>query len=135
MPSLKEIIDQLTKQAKEQNKIASKILKIKGIKRLVLQLNAVPQDGKIRYSLTLHSANNYKKQIGLVPEDKDDLKLIAEFLEKYYDILNEYVKFTKRNSGSVSEEEIELEAEEEKQQKSEQKQNDKQKKKSVEDEF
>lgn len=131
MPSLKEIIDQITKEAKEQNKISSRILKIKGIKRLVLQLNAVPQDGKIRYSLTLHSQNNYKKQIGIIPDDKDDLKLIAQFLEKYYDILSEYVKFTKSNSGSTREEEIDIEEKEQKQEKPE----TKTKKKSIEDEF
>nr|2X5T_A Chain A, ORF 131 [Sulfolobus islandicus rudivirus 1 variant XX] len=94
--SLKEIIDELGKQAKEQNKIASRILKIKGIKRIVVQLNAVPQDGKIRYSLTIHSQNNFRKQIGITPQDAEDLKLIAEFLEKYSDFLNEYVKFTPR---------------------------------------
>ena len=65
MASLKEVIDELGKTAKEQNKIASRILKIKGLKRLVVQLNAIPQDGKVRYSMTIHSQNNFKKQLGI----------------------------------------------------------------------
>jgi len=60
MASLKEIIDELGSQAKQNNKVASKVLKIKGIKRIVVQLNAVPADGKIRYSMTIHSQNNFK---------------------------------------------------------------------------
>ncbi|CAC93965.1 hypothetical protein SIRV1gp10 [Sulfolobus islandicus rod-shaped virus 1] len=131
MASLKEIIDELGKQAKEQNKIASRILKIKGIKRIVVQLNAVPQDGKIRYSLTIHSQNNFRKQIGITPQDAEDLKLIAEFLEKYSDFLNEYVKFTPRNNNAIQEEEIDMEQQEEK----EEKPREKGKKKSVEEEF
>jgi len=92
--SLKEILDTLGKQAKESNKIASRILKIKGIKRIVVQLNAIPQDGKVRYSLTIHSQNNFRKQIGITANDAEDLKLISEFLTKYADLLNEYVRFT-----------------------------------------
>ena len=72
MASLKEIIDELGKQAKEQNKITSRILKIKGLKRLVVQLNAIPENGKVRYSMTIHSQNNYKKQIGITANDAED---------------------------------------------------------------
>ena len=133
MASLKEIIDELGKTAKEQNKIASRILKIKGLKRLVVQLNAVPENGKVRYSMTIHSQNNFRKQLGITANDAEDLKLIAEFLNKYADILNEYVKFTPRNNSVVQEEEIELSEEE--QEKSQQKTQKKKEKKNVEDEF
>jgi len=111
VPGLKEILDTLGKQAKESNKIASRILKIKGIKRIVVQLNAIPQDGKVRYSLTIHSQNNFRKQIGITANDAEDLKLISEFLTKYADLLNEYVRFTSRNNNRVQEEELEMEEE------------------------
>ena len=133
MSSLKEIIDQLGSQAKENNKIASRILKIKGLKRLVVQLNAIPQDGKVRYSMTIHSQNNFKKQLGITANDSEDLRLIAEFLNKYADLLNEYVKFTPRNNNTVQEEELELEEDTESQK--EQKKEKKREKKNVEDEF
>jgi len=133
MASLKEVIDELGKQAKENNKIASRILKIKGLKRLVVQLNAIPQDSKVRYSMTIHSQNNFKKQLGITANDSEDLKLISEFLTKYADILNEYVKFTPRNNNRVQEEELELEENTESQK--EQKKEKKREKKNVEDEF
>jgi len=133
MASLKEIIDELGKTAKEQNKIASRILKIKGLKRLVVQLNAVPQDGKVRYSMTIHSQNNFRKQLGITANDAEDLRLIAEFLNKYADILNEYVKFTPRGNNTTQVEELELSEEE--QEKKEQKTQKKAQKKNVEDEF
>jgi len=133
MASLKEVIDELGKTAKEQNKIASRILKIKGLKRLVVQLNAIPQDGKVRYSMTIHSQNNFKKQLGITANDSEDLRLIAEFLNKYADLLNEYVKFTPRNNNNVREEELELEEDTESQK--EQKKEKKREKKNVEDEF
>ena len=137
MASLKEVIDELGKQAKENNKIASRILKIKGLKRLVVQLNAVPQDGKVRYSMTIHSQNNFRKQLGITANDSEDLRLIAEFLNKYKDILDEYVKFTPRNNSVSQVEELELSEEEEKQKPSqkEEKAQKKQQKKNVEDEF
>ena len=133
MASLKEIIDELGKTAKEQNKIASRILKIKGLKRLVVQLNAVPQDGKVRYSMTIHSQNNFRKQLGITANDAEDLRLISEFLNKYKDILDEYVKFTPRNNSISQVEELELEEKEEKQK--EEKKEKKTQKKNVEDEF
>jgi len=133
MASLKEIIDELGKTAKEQNKIVSRILKIKGLKRLVVQLNAVPQDGKVRYSMTIHSQNNFRKQLGITANDAEDLRLIAEFLNKYADILNEYVKFTPRGNNTTQVEELELSEEE--QEKKEQKTQKKAQKKNVEDEF
>ena len=133
MASLKEVIDELGKTAKEQNKIASRILKIKGLKRLVVQLNAVPDNGKIRYSMTIHSQNNFRKQLGITANDSEDLRLIAEFLNKYADLLNEYVKFTPRNNNNVREEELELEEGTESQK--EQKKEKKREKKNVEDEF
>ena len=128
MASLKEIIDQLGKQAKDTNKIASKILKIKGLKRLVIQLNAVPNGNSIRYSMTIHSANNFRKQIGITADDAEDFKIIGEFLEKYRDLLNEYVKFTRRNNGVVQEEELDLEENDNQQSKKSQRKN-------IEDEF
>ncbi|ARQ96477.1 hypothetical protein [Sulfolobus islandicus rod-shaped virus 10] len=133
MASLKEIIDQLGSQAKQNNKIASRILKIKGLKRLVVQLNAIPQDSKVRYSMTIHSQNNFRKQLGITANDSEDLRLIAEFLNKYADLLNEYVKFTPRNNNTVQEEELELEEDTESQK--EQKKEKKREKKNVEDEF
>jgi len=133
MASLKEIIDELGKTAKEQNKIVSRILKIKGLKRLVVQLNAVPDNGKIRYSMTIHSQNNFRKQLGITANDAEDLRLISEFLNKYKDILDEYVKFTPRNNSVSQVEELELE-EDEKSEK-EQKKEKKREKKNVEDEF
>ena len=137
MASLKQIIDELGQQAKQSNKVASRVLKIKGIKRIVVQLNAVPQDGKIRYSMTIHSQNNFKKQLGITANDAEDLKLISEFLNKYAEILNEYVKFTPRDRNSVQEEEVELENENHEQEEnvSQQKTQKKTQKKSVEDEF
>ncbi len=132
MASLKEIIDELGNQAKVQNKIASRVLKIKGIKRIVVQLNAIPNGNSVRYSMTIHSQNNFRKQIGITANDSEDLKTISEFLTKYADLLNEYVKFTPRNSNSVQEEELEMEetTEQNSQQKSKKPQ-----KKNVEDEF
>jgi len=137
MASLKEIIDELGQQAKQNNKPASRILKIKGLKRLVVQLNAVPNGNSVRYSMTIHSQNNFKKQIGITADDAEDLKLISEFLNKYADILNEYVKFTPRNGNRVQEEELELESESQEQKSSqkEEKVQKKQQKKNVEDEF
>jgi hypothetical protein len=139
--SLKEILDTLGKQAKEQNRIASRILKIKGIKRIVVQLNAIPQDGKVRYSLTIHSQNNFRKQLGITANDAEDLRLISEFLTKYADLLNEYVRFTRRNNNTVQEEELEMEENEESESRSdersekEQKKERKREKKNVEEEF
>jgi Ran GTPase-activating protein (RanGAP) involved in mRNA processing and transport len=104
--SLKEIIDELGKQVKQTNKIASRVLKIKGIKRIVVQLNAIPQDGKVRYSLTIHSQNNFRKQLGITASDAEDLKTIADFLNKYADLLNEYVRYTPRNNNRIEEEEL-----------------------------
>ena len=133
MSSLKQIIDELGQQAKQNNKIASRILKIKGIKRIVVQLNAIPQDGKVRYSMTIHSANNFRKQIGITANDAEDLRLISEFLEKYADLLNEYVRFTSRNNNRVQEEELEL-GDEEQEQKEEKKER-RREKRNVEEEF
>ena len=113
--SLKEIIDELGKQVKQTNKIASRVLKIKGIKRIVVQLNAIPQDGKVRYSLTIHSQNNFRKQLGITANDSEDLKLISEFLAKYADLLNEYIRYTPRNNNAIQEEELEMEEDEEEQ--------------------
>jgi len=115
MASLKEIIDELGKQVKQTNKIASRVLKIKGIKRIVVQLNAIPQDGKVRYSLTIHSQNNFRKQLGITANDSEDLKLISEFLAKYADLLNEYIRYTPRNNNAIQEEELEMEEDEEEQ--------------------
>ena len=92
MASLKEIIDEIGKQAREQNKIMSRVLKIKGIRRIVVQLNAIPNGNSVRYSMTIHSQNNFRKQIGITANDAEDLRLISEFLEKYADLLNEYVR-------------------------------------------
>jgi len=132
MASLKQIIDELGQQAKENNKIASRVLKIKGIKRIVVQLNAVPNGNSVRYSMTIHSQNNFRKQIGITANDAEDLRLISEFLEKYADLLNEYVRFTSRNNNRVQEEELEL-GEEEQEQKEEKPR--KASKKNVEEEF
>jgi len=133
MSSLKEIIDQLGKSAKQSNKIASRVLKIKGIKRIVVQLNAVPENGNVRYSITIHPQNNFRKQIGITANDAEDLRLISEFLNKYADLLNEYIKYTRRNNNAVQEEELDIEEDEnnEKDNKKEQKRE----KRNVEDEF
>jgi len=133
MASLKEILDTLGKQAKEQNKIMSRVLKIKGIKRIVVQLNAIPNGNSVRYSLTIHSQNNFRKQLGITANDAEDLKLISEFLTKYADLLNEYVKFTRRNNNAVQEEEIDTEEDEENEK--EQKKERKREKRNVEEEF
>jgi len=133
MGSLKEIIDEIGKQAKEQNKIMSRVLKIKGIKRIVVQLNAIPNGNSVRYSMTIHSQNNFRKQIGITANDAEDLRLISEFLEKYADLLNEYVRFTSRNNNRVQEEELEL-GEEEQEQKEEKKER-RREKRNVEEEF
>jgi hypothetical protein len=137
MASLKEIFDQLGQQAKQTNKPASRILKIKGLKRIVVQVNAVPNGNSVRYSMTIHSQNNFRKQLGITAGDAEDLKLISEFLTKYADLLNEYVKFTPRNGNRVQEEELELTENEEEQKSSqkEEKQQKKKERKNVEDEF
>ncbi|UUG47353.1 putative coiled-coil protein [Sulfolobus islandicus rod-shaped virus] len=83
--------------------------------------------------MTIHSQNNFRKQLGITANDAEDLKLISEFLNKYADLLNEYVKFTPKNNSVPREEELELE-EEEKSEK-EQKKDKKAQKKNVEDEF
>ena len=132
MASLKEIIDELGQQAKQNNKIVSRILKIKGIKRIVVQLNAIPNGNSVRYSMTIHSQNNFRKQIGITANDAEDLRLISEFLEKYADLLNEYVRFTSRNNNRVQEEELELGDEEESEKAEKTK---KTSKKNVEEEF
>lgn len=124
MASLKEIIDEIGNQAKQNNKVVSRVLKIKGLKRFVVQLNAVPNGNSVRYSMTIHSQNNFRKQIGITANDAEDFKLIAEFLSKYADLLNEYVKFTGRSNNGIQEEEIDIEEKPKKQQK-----------KNVEDEF
>jgi len=133
MASLKEILDEIGRQAKQENKIMSRVLKIKGIKRIVVQLNAIPQDGKVRYSMTIHSQNNFRKQIGITANDAEDLRLISEFLNKYADLLNEYVKFSPRNNNMPREEELELNEEEQEQK--EQKAQRKTQKRNVEEEF
>jgi hypothetical protein len=120
MASLKEIIDEIGKQAREQNKIMSRVLKIKGIRRIVVQLNAIPNGNSVRYSMTIHSANNFRKQLGITANDSEDLRLISEFLNKYADLLNEYIRFTPRNNSMPREEELEL-GDEEQEQKEEQK--------------
>jgi len=132
MASLKEIIDEIGKQAKEQNKIMSRVLKIKGIKRIVVQLNAIPNGNSVRYSMTIHSQNNFRKQIGITADDAEDLRLISEFLEKYEDLLNEYIRFTPRNNNMPREEELELGDEEESEKAEKTK---KTSKKNVEEEF
>ena len=132
MASLKEIIDEIGKQAKEQNKIMSRVLKIKGLRRIVVQLNAIPNGNSVRYSMTIHSQNNFRKQIGITANDAGDLRLISEFLEKYADLLNEYVRFTSRNNNRVQEEELELGDEEESEKAEKTK---KTSKKNVEEEF
>ena len=133
MASLKEILDQLGRQAKEENRIMSRVLKIKGIKRIVVQLNAIPQDGRVRYSMTIHSQNNFRKQIGITASDAEDLRLISEFLSKYADLLNEYVKFSPRNTNRVQEEELKLNEEEPVQK--EEKKEKKRERRNVEEEF
>ena len=132
MGSLKEIIDEIGKQAREQNKIMSRVLKIKGIRRIVVQLNAIPNGNSVRYSMTIHSANNFRKQIGITVSDAEDLRLISEFLNKYADLLNEYIRFTPRNNNMSREEELEL-GNEEQEQKEEKPR--KASKKNVEEEF
>jgi Ran GTPase-activating protein (RanGAP) involved in mRNA processing and transport len=131
--SLKEILDELGKQVKQTNKIASRVLKIKGIKRIVVQLNAIPQDGKVRYSLTIHSQNNYRKQLGITANDAEDLKTIADFLNKYADLLNEYIRYTPRNNNAVQEEELNDEEDEENEK--EERKERKREKRNVEEEF
>jgi len=133
MASLKEIIDELGSQAKSQNKIVSRILNIKGTNRIVVQINAIPNGNSVRYSMTIHSRNNYRKQIGITANDSEDLRLISEFLSKYADLLNEYVKFSPRNGNRVQEEELELEQEEETQK--EEKKERRRERRNVEEEF
>lgn len=96
MATLEEIIKGLKSQASNNNRYASKVINLKGLRRLMVQLNAAP-DGHI--SMTIHSRSNYKKQLGIVADDANDLATIAAFLQKYADILNKYVKFsiTSRN--------------------------------------
>ena len=98
-----------------------------------MQLNAIPNGNSVRYSMTIHSQNNFRKQIGITADDAEDLRLISEFLEKYADLLNEYVRFTPRNNNMPREEELEL-GEEEQEQKEEKKER-RREKKNVEEEF
>jgi len=133
MSSLKEIIDEIGKQARQENKIMSRVLKIKGIKRIVVQLNAIPNGNSVRYSMTIHSQNNFRKQIGITANDAEDLRLISEFLNKYADLLNEYIRFTSRNNNRVQEEELDMEENEESQK--EEKKERKRERRNVEEEF
>lgn len=126
MASLEEIFDKLKERAKESGKPASRVLKIKGLKRLVVQINAIPSRDNVRFSMTIHSQRNYKKQIGIVADDAEDLEIIAKFLKKYKDVLDKYIKFNIRRE----EDEIEIDIEEENENQKKEK-----KKKNIEEEF
>ncbi|QJF12351.1 hypothetical protein QIT29_gp05 [Metallosphaera rod-shaped virus 1] len=122
MATLEEIFSELKQKAKDSGKPATRILKIKGLKRFVIQINAVPNGNSVRFSMTFHSQRNYKRQIGIVADDADDFEIIAKFLKKHKDLLDKYVKF----SVSRDNNEVEIDTEEQKKEK---------KNKNVEDEL
>ncbi|QJF12322.1 hypothetical protein ARV3_gp09 [Acidianus rod-shaped virus 3] len=130
MASLQEIFNELKEKVKESGKPANRVLKIKGLKRLVIQLNAVPDGDSVRFSMTIHSSRNFKKQLGIVADDAQDFETIANFLTKYKDYLSKYIKFNIQDRSNV--EDIEDTEETEKQQP---KQNKSKKERNVEDEF
>ncbi|CAQ58445.1 hypothetical protein N617_gp04 [Stygiolobus rod-shaped virus] len=128
---LEQIFSDLREQALRNNKPASKILKIKNADSIVLQINAVPNGSQVRFSMTIHRRNNYKKQIGITADDAQSLLAIANFLEKYSNYLNKYVRFSITNTRNNNNEiEIEQETEEE-----ETRQQVERKKRNVEEEF
>ncbi|AZI75902.1 putative single-stranded DNA-binding protein [Sulfolobales Beppu rod-shaped virus 1] len=111
---LVQIVEDLQQQAKNANKPISKIIKIKDADSIVLQLNAIPSNGNVRVSLTLHRRANFKKQIGIVSDDYKSLYAIAKFLEKYKDTLDKYIQFSinrQNNNNNV----VEMDLEEEEQ--------------------
>ncbi|ALG96878.1 hypothetical protein AZ268_gp10 [Acidianus rod-shaped virus 2] len=126
MATLEEIFNELRDKAKQSGKPATRVLKIKGLKRLVIQLNAIPNGNSVRFSMTVHSQRNYKKQLGIVAGDADDFAIIAKFLQSHKDLLDKYVKFTVTNSNNEVEVDLGEENEEPKKER---------KKKNVEDEF
>ncbi|QJF12282.1 hypothetical protein QIT30_gp06 [Saccharolobus solfataricus rod-shaped virus 1] len=126
MATLEEIFAELRDKAKESGKPATRVLKIKGLKRLVVQLNAVPSGNNVRFSMTVHSSRNYKKQIGIVANDANDFEIISKFLQKHKDLLDKYVKFSARREENEVEVDIGEDTEEPKKEK---------KKRNVEEEF
>lgn len=108
MATLNEIFNDLQYKALQSNHAVSRVLKLANLKRLVVQVNAVPNgDGTVHFSMTLHSKANYRKQIGIVASDADDLMLIAQFLQKYGGTLSQYIKFTRFPRQGNDEVEIE----------------------------
>lgn len=126
MASLEDIFSELKQRAKESGKPTSRVLKLKGLKRFVIQINAVPSGNNVRFSMTVHSQRNYKRQIGIIAGDADDFETIAKFLQKYKDTLDKYVKFSVNGGNNEVEMDVENESEEPKNQR---------KRKNVEDEF
>jgi hypothetical protein len=109
MASLEDIIKDLKDEVSKSGKISNRILKIKGLKRLVIQINAVPTNNNVRISMTIHPQNNYKKQLGITTEDYNDLVTIAEFLNKYKDVLDKYIRYTRVSNNNEMEIEVEKE--------------------------
>lgn len=113
------MLDSMFKELREQAVGAkhpvNRILKIKGTQKLVLQINAVPTNNNIRFSLTLHRADNWKKQVAISPDEVDEIIMIAKFLQKYKDTLAKYIKSYKpRIRNGVVELDLEEEQDKEK---------------------
>ena len=110
MASLEDVIKDLKEEVSKSGKISNRILKIKGLKRLVIQINAVPTNNSVRISMTIHPQNNYKKQLGITTDDYNDLVTIAEFLNKYKDTLDKYIRYVRTTSNNEMEIEVEKES-------------------------
>ncbi|CAI44167.1 hypothetical protein ARV1_gp12 [Acidianus rod-shaped virus 1] len=134
MSDLEDIILNLKDKAKDSGHYVSKIINIKGLQRLTLQINASP-DGHV--SMTVHSKSNFKKQIGVTASDAGDLMLISKFLTKYSGTLDKYVKFSKLTVRNNDDENVVDIDDDNNDQKPQQKEKGKHKErpKNIEDEF
>ncbi|MCY0851079.1 hypothetical protein [Sulfuracidifex metallicus] len=130
MASLQQIFNELKEKAEESGRPANRVLKIKGLKRLVIQLNAIPDRNSVRFSMTIHSSRNFRKQLGIIADDAEDFEIIADFLTRYKDYLSKYVKFNMQDRNNIEEIDDEGETERPIKQKP-----SNQKERNVEDEF
>ncbi len=110
MATLEEIFKSLKEQAQNgqgrrgQNGViyVDRIIKLPGLQRFTLKINYA-SDG--HYSLVFYRGNNVRKQFAVFPEDASELMTIANFLQKYNNVLSKYIKYGNfnRNTSDVVE--------------------------------
>ncbi len=109
MATLEEIFKELKTQAQNgqgrrgQNGVVytDRIVKLPGLQRFTLKINYA-SDG--HYSMVIYRGNNVRKQFAVFPEDANELMTIANFLQKYNNVLSKYIKygnFNRNVSGVV----------------------------------